>query len=80
MRGTGNPTRCPRPSRSGHAAPVGVTGFHRVDTIQGPVPSTTVSDDPSYDENAPLRRPAWVTWVALLVIAAMVLTAASALL
>jgi hypothetical protein len=39
-----------------------------------------VSDDPFYDENAPLRRPAWVTWVALLVIAAMVLTAASALL
>lgn len=44
------------------------------------LPSTAVSDDPFYDENAPLRRPAWVTWVALLVIVAMVLTAASALL
>lgn len=39
-----------------------------------------VSGDPYDDENAPLRRPAWVTWVALLVIAAMVLSAASALL
>lgn len=38
-----------------------------------------MSDDPFYDEDAPLRRPAWVTWVALLVIAAMILSAGSAL-